>query len=61
LFVSGMESVRLLGGSLSLSAFALWRARADTVLVWVSVLLLIGLLFYPLVRSRRGRHTQQHH
>jgi hypothetical protein len=50
LLVSGLEFARLLGSSLSLNTLDLWRARADDLLLWVSILLLSCLLAYLVIR-----------
>jgi hypothetical protein len=55
LLVSGMETAQRLGAVISSRTFTLWRARADTSLVWVSVTLLASLLAYELVRRLRSR------
>jgi hypothetical protein len=43
LLVSGMESAQRLGAMISSETFTLWRARADTLLVWGCVALLASL------------------
>jgi len=50
LLVSGLEFARRLGSGLSMDAFDLWRARADNLLVWISILLLSCLLAYSIIR-----------
>jgi hypothetical protein len=54
LLVSGMETAQRLGAAISSETFTLWRARADTSLVWVSVALLASLLVYELARRLRS-------
>jgi hypothetical protein len=54
LLVSGMETAQRLGAAISTRTFTLWRARADTLLVWVSVALLASLLAYELARRLRS-------
>jgi hypothetical protein len=50
LIVSGMETWRLLWGAPSAASFALWRGRADAALGVATVLLLLCLIAYPLLR-----------
>jgi hypothetical protein len=50
LLVSGLEFARRLGSSLSVETLNLWRARADSLLVYVSILLLSCLLTYSIIR-----------
>jgi hypothetical protein len=50
LLVSGLEFARRLGSSLSLDTLDLWRARADNLLLWASILLLSCLLAYLVIR-----------
>jgi hypothetical protein len=53
LFVSGMEALQRLSGGPDAATFALWRARADVVLlVWTILLAVAGLAY--LVASKRG-------
>jgi hypothetical protein len=50
LLISGLEFARRLGSGLSVDTFDLWRARADNLLVWISILLLSCLLAYSIIR-----------
>ncbi|MGO8947493.1 MAG: hypothetical protein ACLQUY_07490 [Ktedonobacterales bacterium] len=50
LLVSGLETARRFGASLSVDTFDLWRERADTVLFLVSLVLLLSFLAYLIVR-----------
>jgi hypothetical protein len=54
LFVSGMETVERLGGSFPAPDFDLWRARADTLLLLVSIALLAILLAYLIFKRFRA-------
>jgi hypothetical protein len=46
LFVSGMESLQRMSGSPNAATFALWRSRADMVLlVWTIGLVIVGLAY----------------
>jgi len=45
-----MEFARRLGSSLSVSTLDIWRARADDLLLWISILLLSSLLTYLIIR-----------
>ena len=46
LFVSGMESLERMTGTPTAAMFALWRSRADTVLlIWTIGLALLGVLY----------------
>ncbi len=49
LLISGMELARVEGGGPSAEAFAVWRERADSVLLVVTVLLVLALLARPLL------------
>jgi hypothetical protein len=53
LFVSGMETVERLGGRFPTPTFELWRARADTLLLLVSLALLASLLAYLILKRLR--------
>lgn len=53
LFVSGMETAHGLRGVPSAAGFALWRGRADTALVVVSVALVGAFLVALIVRQVR--------
>jgi hypothetical protein len=54
LFVSGMETAHVLGGTPSLATFANWRARADDALLAVSVALVVLLAgSYAALRLRQ--------
>ncbi len=56
LLVSGMEAAHRLWGTPHAATFALWRGRADTALLWATILLVLALLLYPLLqRLLRGR------
>jgi hypothetical protein len=55
LLVSGLEIAERLGAMLSIHTFNLWRARADTLLLWISLFLLVSLLAYPIIRRLRAR------
>ena len=50
LLVSGLETATRLGASVSIVTVDLWRARADTALAVVSLLLLLSLLVYAIAR-----------
>jgi hypothetical protein len=54
LFVSGMETAERLGGRFPTPAFELWRARADTLLLLVSLALLVSLLAYLILKRFRA-------
>ena len=53
LFVSGMETADRLSGSFPTPTFDLWRARADTLLLLVSLALLASLLAYLVLKRFR--------
>jgi hypothetical protein len=57
LFVSGMETLRLITRWPALAAFTLWRGRADAALLAATVVLLAALLAHAAVSlvSRRRR------
>ena len=54
LFVSVMETVERFGGYFPTPAFNLWRGRADTVLLLVSLVLLACLLAYAILKRFRA-------
>lgn len=59
LFVSGMEAGHLTRGVPTVATFALWRARADSLLLWATLLLVLSLLVYPAARRViHARRTQ---
>jgi hypothetical protein len=52
LAVSGGETIRLVWGAPSATALAALKARADAALLAATLVLLVCLLAYPLVRRR---------
>jgi len=57
LVVSGGETARRVWGTPSVSALAAVKARADAALLTATIVLLVCLLAYPIVRGRAGRHA----
>ena len=60
LAVSGGETIRLVWGAPSTAALAALKARADAALLAATLVLLVCLLAYPLIRRRipAGRHRE---
>jgi hypothetical protein len=59
LFVSGMETSQRLWRAPSDVSFAMWRGRADTVLLLVTIAIALSALVY-LALWRLAPHTGQH-
>ena len=57
LLVSGMETARHVVGQPSVSVFTLWRARADTMLLVVTLVAVGAALAHPLVRRMTDRRA----
>lgn len=59
LFVSGMETAQTVSGALSEATFALWRARADDLLLAASVALVVGFAVWYAALRLRGAATRR--
>lgn len=59
LFVSGMETAETVGGALSEATFALWRARADDLLLAASVVIAVGFAGWYAALRLRGAATRR--